>query len=99
MEDPKRDRWPDDRLDDLDATLKSVQYDLRVFAPMVGQVAVLESKVGDARIEVAELRKEIKEDRAAGRGETLKVIFALVGVFAIITGGATGLILAGIIPG
>lgn len=90
-------RWPDDRLDDLDATLKSVQYDLRVFAPMAGQIGVLESKVSDARDELRELRKELKEDRAANRGETLKVIFVLVGVFATITGGAVLAVVTGIV--
>lgn len=89
-------RWPDDRLDGLDATLKSVQYDLRVFAPVAGQVGVLESKVSDARIELGELRKEIREDRAANRGETLKVIFVVVGVFATITGASVIAALTGL---
>lgn len=90
-------RWPDDRLDDLDATLKSVQYDVRVFGPVVGQVAVLESKVSDARDQLSELRKEIKEDRAANRAEQLKLIGVVVGfplaVLLLVVGAfATGLI-------
>lgn len=92
-------RWPDDRLDDLDATLKSVQYDMRVFAPVAGQVAVLESKVGDARDQLIELRKEIKEDRAAGRGEMMRVLFVVIGVFATITGASVVAVLTGLVGG
>jgi hypothetical protein len=93
--------WTDERLDDrlgeFDKALKSVQYDLRTFGPVLGQVALLESKVSDARDELKELRKEIKEDRASSRGEAVRVIFVVVGVFAMITGGSVVAVLTGLV--
>jgi hypothetical protein len=93
--------WTDDRLDDklgvLDAALKSVQYDIRTFGPVAGQVAILESKVSDARSELKQLRQEIKDDRASSRGEAVRVIFVVVGVFAAITGGSVIAVLTGLV--
>lgn len=95
--------WPPERLDDrfkaIDEALKDVQYDIRVISPLAGQVGILDANLSAARVELRELRTEIKEDRAVTRREQVQLIATVIGFFAAVAGGTILAVVTGVVGG